>query len=85
MMMTIDKKNIIQGLKERFAVVVFTKSDGSERKMTCTLMEELLPEVDASKPKKARAENDDVVAAFDVDKQAWRSFRLDSVKQITFV
>ena len=68
-------------LKESIANVVFTKADGSTRKMRCSLRPEDLPPVDTSKvdatPKKQSTE---AVAVWDLDAQGWRSFRIDSVK-----
>jgi hypothetical protein len=47
--------------------------------MICTLKPDALPaqvDLEESIPRKT---NDDVMAVFDVEKQDWRSFRLDSV------
>lgn len=59
--------------------VTFEKSDGTERIMRCTLSESKIPE--QSKPKNTgKKSNDQVLPVFDLDKNAWRSFRLNSVK-----
>ena len=52
--------------------VIFTKKDGTQRKMRC-MMEAPTGEI----------KNPDVVPVQDLDKGAWRSFRLDSVLSIT--
>jgi hypothetical protein len=58
--------------------VTFTKADGTTRQMLCTLREEFLPEVNPDNAS-SRKENDDVVNVWDVEKDGWRSFRIDSV------
>ena len=66
-------------LKTNFIKVAFTKKNGTHRDMICTLKPDALPaqvDLEESIPRKT---NDDVMAVFDVEKQDWRSFRLDSV------
>jgi len=63
-------------------VVSFYKLDGTIRDMTCTLAPEDLPPVvvkEGDKPKRVKKPNDAVLAAFDTNKQAWRSFRIENV------
>ena len=78
--MILDKTELKNKAKDNILNVVFLKNDGSERNMRCTLKLEYLPEyAPSSNPK---ADNPDVLAVWDLDKQAWRSFRLDSVLSI---
>ena len=71
-------------LKERLLYetlqVSFTKKDGSERVMRCTLNEQLLPEKESKT--NSRSIPTTSLAVFDVDKQEWRSFRWDSINQV---
>lgn len=81
-----DRDYLIEQLRTHIVDVDFTKADGTHRTLKCTLMAELLPKPD--KPlidtlKKPKAENLDVIAAWDVESKGWRSFRLDSVHSIT--
>jgi len=70
-------------LKMHETSVTFTKKDGSERKMRCTLNENAIPS--EKSPKKAgKAQSEEAIAVFDVEKSDWRSFRFDSVKKIEF-
>ena len=73
-------------LKSDVANVTFTKSDGSERVMKCTLIDEYIPstELDLSRTS-TRKVNEAVLPVWDIDKNAWRSFRIDSVKAIQVV
>jgi len=65
--------------------VTFTKLNGEERVMSCTLMESMLPAAKAEEPitqKKVRELNDKIVVVWCVDKKSFRSFRVDSVKKV---
>ena len=66
-------------LKESIVEVSFNKkSTGELRTMRCTLNPKYLPEQVAGATK-TKADNPEVVSVFDLDKQDWRSFRIDSV------
>jgi hypothetical protein len=75
------RENFINQLTKGPCTVVFTKVDGSVRRMPATLHHSLIPEKqipdDALKPD--TKVNEDTVVCFDLEKQAWRSFRVDSV------
>ena len=68
-------------LRENIVSVRFTKIDGTERTMTCTLSSTVIPSELAPKTNRSDevAEESSTIAVFDIDKQAWRSFRKDSV------
>lgn len=86
----IDKYALKEDLKNGVVTVVFEKTDGTERTMRATLSDLYVPQVepsmlseyDGNVPKKARQLNDNVQAVWDIDANDWRSFRLDSVKQL---
>jgi glutaredoxin len=69
-------------LKEGAVVsVTFTKVDGTERTMLCTQNPNIITETyTAPESNKERKPNPGVVAVYDIEKQGWRSFRLDSIK-----
>jgi hypothetical protein len=70
-------------LRMHETTVVFTKKDGTERTMVCTLAEDQIPSEKA--PKGAgKAKSDEAIAVFDIESQDWRSFRWDSVKKVEF-
>jgi hypothetical protein len=54
--------------------------------MKCTLIDEYIPspELDLSRTS-TRKVNEAVLPVWDIDKNAWRSFRIDSVKAIQVV
>jgi len=62
--------------------VSFTKKDGSERVMRCTLNENLLPKVEVSEGKQPKKKSSTSMAVFDVEKQEWRSFIIKSVYRV---
>ena len=69
-------------LKDNEILVTFEKTDGTEREMLCTLIENKIP--DEKKPKNAgRKVNTESLSVFDLEKNEWRSFRYNSVKYFT--
>lgn len=68
--------------------VVFTKKDGTSRELFCTLDESRIPSTKLPKAQEGgstvRNFSDDAARVFDTDKQEWRSFRWDSVKEVRF-
>jgi len=73
------KQRILQQLHTGVAQVVFTKRDGTQRQMHCTLHENFMPVSAKDSSNQTRKENPDVQRVWDVDKKAWRSFRWDSL------
>lgn len=63
--------------------VTFTKADGSERVMRCTLNESMIPSNATPKGASERKKNDEVRPVYDLDAAGWRSFRWDSVTEVT--
>lgn len=76
----ITKDDVKLWLSDSTAIVTFEKTDGTLREMNATLQSSYLPEVKEKSTKKPRKENPNVVAVWDVDKDAWRSFRVNSIK-----
>jgi hypothetical protein len=70
-------------LRSEKVTLTFTKKDGTERTMVCTLMEDKIPSEKAPK-NTGKAQSEESMAVFDLEKQDWRSFRFDSVKEIQF-
>jgi len=65
--------------------VIFTKLNGEERNMVCTLREDIIPSAtkDPITQKKVRDLNEEVLAVWDTKAEGWRSFRTANV--ISFV
>lgn len=65
--------------------IMFTKKDGTEREMRCTLSESRIPADKQPKESTASSQTSgSALRVFDTEKQEWRSFRWDSIKQVTF-
>lgn len=78
----ITKEAIIAKLRNHTIKVQFTKTDGSDRTMTCTLQEKLIPTPKEADPsKKTKKVNESSVVVWDLEKQAFRSFKIDSLKE----
>lgn len=77
--------NVKEFLKENIGLVTFNKTDGTVRIMRCTLNSELIDQYATPyerKTNRVATINEDVLRVFDLDKLAWRSFRLDSVTDV---
>ena len=64
------------------ATITFTKADGTDRVMLCTLEEDKLPKVEIKEGAKIRKESTTSMRVFDLEKNEWRSFTLKKVKQV---
>ena len=77
-----NRNDIREFLLDGIIEVTFTKVDGTERKMNCTLNYEHISEdmkpLNLVKGEKIM-ENLDILKVFDTDKQDWRSFRVENV------
>ena len=65
--------------------VIFTKLNGEERNMICTLREDIIPSAtkDPITQKKVRDLNEEVLAVWDTKAECWRSFRTANVVSFT--
>jgi hypothetical protein len=67
--------------------VTFTKQDGTNRVMNCTLKPELLPVVEVkplAEGKTPRKESTTSIRVFDLEKKEWRSFTTKNVTRVEF-
>ena len=71
------KEQVQHVLRSGIADVFFTKKDGTKRRMLCTTNVSFIPENASSRAK--RKSSDTSLAVWDLEKDAWRSFRYDSV------
>jgi hypothetical protein len=84
---TKDKNKLRKWLGEHLAygpvTVVFEKKDGTLREMRCTLKD--VPQYERkTESETPRKKNNEVMSVYDMDKSEWRSFRIDSIKEIKF-
>ena len=82
------RDDILRDLRRNVISVEFIKEDNTLRKMRCTLMPKHLPakyNEDVSEQKNEKEfhqKNPNVIAAWDVEKGGWRSFRINSVQYV---
>jgi hypothetical protein len=80
------KKWLRGHLKFGPVTVTFTKKDGTERVMKCTTNPTYIMFKDPAimESKNERKVNEEVMPVYDMESEAWRSFRWDSVKSVSF-
>lgn len=78
-MYLLNRTEFLERLQEHIIEVNFTKVSGEPRKMRCTLRADLLPPQEDIE--ESFTESDRMIV-WDMDKNAWRSFRLDSVTSV---
>ncbi len=71
-------------LRERELIITFTKKDGTERVMRCTLDPNKLPVQESKETTTERKISTETMAVFDLDAQGWRSFTKKSVSCVDF-
>jgi len=82
------KDELYQLLKNNIVEVTFTKLNGDERVMPCTLYEGMLPPAKKDDPitqKKVREVSDKVIPVWAIESKAFRSFRYDRVKSVKVI
>lgn len=79
-----DRTQLINDLANGPVVVTFTKKDGSERIMPCTINEQI---ISARNPSTSTtySQYGDTLTVFDLEKNEWRSFGLSAVKSATTI
>lgn len=75
---------IVGVLKETTVKITFTKKDGTERVMNCTLDPKILPLVETHQKKRELEKPKEYVAVYDTETKAWRSFVVRNVKAFEF-
>lgn len=88
-----NREMMVRILSHNDCKITFVKKDGTERVGRFTLREDALPKVtevndEATEnvaPAKTRKQNLDVLTVWDLDKSAWRCFRVESVKEFAMI
>lgn len=81
-----SRDELKENLKKGIVLVEFEKTDGTIREMYASLNSTFLPEpepVDTENPKPARKKSEDpnLIVAYDVKNNGWRSFKYDRLKK----
>lgn len=80
-----DKDSLRKWLGEALAggplTITFEKKDGTLREMKCTLKD--VPQYERkTESETPRKKSDTSMSVFDIEKNEWRSFRIDSIREI---
>jgi hypothetical protein len=76
------RSEIVNILTNGIHNITFTKVDGTERTMPCTLDPNILPPQSLEESQIVRKTNMDVLRVFVTDINQWRSFRIENLKNI---
>ena len=74
-----SKESMVESLHTGVCQVTVEKVDGTKRVMNCTLNQSYLPQT-LNESETKRETNPNVVAVWDIDANAWRSLRIESVE-----
>lgn len=70
-------------LIDSIATITFTKVNGDQRVMKCTLQEQFLPaQVDLEEAIQKKKPNDETMSVWDLEARAWRSFRIENLMSV---
>jgi hypothetical protein len=86
--MIFTRENMVEVLKNNVVSITFTKVDGTERVMRCTLLPEYVPNSPTNDGKVLLQEEQPLsqgstISVWDTEANGWRSFRVNSVKNMT--
>ena len=76
-----SRDNITQVLRNGTADVTFTKKDGTERVMKCTLQEDIAVPYE-KKTDRTREGKANILPVWDLEADAWKSINIDTVKDV---
>lgn len=87
--MTYSVDEVKDTLRSALCEVKFTKSNGEERTMRCTLHPSFLPKFEikeeTSEEKKPRKVNPSMVSVWDIEANGWRGFKIESLLTISII
>lgn len=73
------KEEILTVLKLKVVKIKFIKADNTVTEMECTLNDALIP---VKENPSSIKENEFVIRCYSIDRQGWRSFRIDRLLEI---
>jgi hypothetical protein len=75
----ITKETLKELLQQNVLEIKFKKVNGTERVMHCSLKKGIIPEFESKPSAKIKKDNENIISVWDIQKDAFRSFRLDSL------
>lgn len=76
-----SRDDLLKSLREGVVDIKFTKKDGSERLMKCTLQEGVVVPYER-KTDRVVDRTDNNIAVWDVEADGWRSINFDTIKEV---
>ncbi len=76
------RQTLSEMLHNHICEVTFTKVNGEQRVMPCTLKEGVVPVIERKEGTQAKKQNTDTMSVFCMDKKEWRSFRIANVTHV---
>lgn len=76
-----NKETLLETLRKEIITLKFTKTDGSERVMKCTLRDDYTVK-EEKKTDRVKKPNDNVISVWDVEWNGWRSFKYDNLLEV---
>ena len=74
-----ERSELLLALHQGKCKILFKKADNTERTMICSLSTSLIGTTPSDTEKTKKKPNPDVQPVFDLEQNAWRSFRWDSL------
>lgn len=82
---TAENKAGLQALlRQGTATITFTKKDGTERVMKCTLQEGVVVPHEKTTDR-VKEPKDDILPVWDIEANAWRSVTIPNIKTVEFI
>lgn len=81
--LNISRTDLTEALRKGTIQIKFTKKDGSERLMKCTLQEGIVVPYER-KTDRVVERTDNNLAVWDVEATAWRSVNIDTIKEVDY-
>jgi len=82
----LQKEWLRKVLIDSIATITFTKVNGEERVMKCTLQEQFLPaQVDLEEAIQKKKPNEETMSVWDLEARAWRSFRIENLMSVEVI
>lgn len=78
-----SKQSLYELLRNTVATITFTKKDGTERVMKCTLKEDIaIPH--ERKTERTKEPKDDLLPVWDIEAAAWRTITVPNILTVEF-
>jgi hypothetical protein len=82
----LQKEWLRKVLIDSIATITFTKVNGEQRVMKCTLQEQFLPsQVDLEEAIQKKKPNEETMSVWDLEARAWRSFRIENLISVEVI